>query len=929
MSNALKVTKRIWVLSVLGSMAIGLQAQVVVNTALTPSQLIQDVLLGAGITVSNVTFNGIADPATPQEGTGSFTATGSNLNIPAGIILSSGLAGSIPDVASGFQSDILDGDFFDADLETIADETINDAAVLEFDFVPNGDSVKFRYVFGSEEYPEFVCSYNDAFGFFLSGPGISGPYALGAVNIALVPGTTTPVTIDNVNNGYNNNGDPNDPTCPPVNPDFFINNETGTTVVYDGFTVVLEAKYFVQCGQTYHIKLAIGDAIDQAYDSGVFLEAGSFSSSPFVPSLTPGPGIVGDNIYESCFDMSLNYLRIGSALEADTFQVTYTGTFTNGEDIVPPLPVEVIFPAGVSSIPFLFNAPIDTDGLETITITVVSISECTGDTIENVFNFFIDAPPPLLAVADPFSVDCGGQVEIGAVVTGGYGVYTYDWGNGNTDTTLVVAPLSDTTYPLTVTDVCGLTTTVDVPVIVVPSPNPFAVTFAPALTVQGNSVQESCYEVQLNFSRTGGTAFADTAYVSLSGTSTSGVDYTDIPVQVIFAAGLNTVSIPVTFPQDPDGQETLIITLGDVSICNGGFSELSFTFSITQTPELVVFGGDQFIPCGGSALLQPTTTGGFQPYTYLWENQSTFPNQTVTTNEATIFTVIITDDCGNTAEGAFNVDLLPAPPIQINVVGSDEVIEACESATIVISRPASNTQGDLFVELSYGGMAVEGTDFDGQTSQVITDGSFSSQFVFQPFEDGVPDSGETVVIYASYTDACGRTVSDSVIVTINDAPPIILTTSDITVECGPDSLAITVLAQGGYPGGLDLSWNTGDEGSVTYVQTQTPGVYVVTATDACGRSASATANVFVLCDIVVPNVFSPNGDGQNDRFDIDGILSTTNTVRVFNRWGQIVFEAENYRNNWSASGVPDGTYFYEVIVPREPAPLTGSLTILR
>lgn len=80
--------------------------------------------------------------------------------------------------------------------------------------------------------------------------------------------------------------------------------------------------------------------------------------------------------------------------------------------------------------------------------------------------------------------------------------------------------------------------------------------FAPAPTVTGTTVRESCYEVQLNFRRTGATTFADTAYVTLSGTSTSGEDYTDIPVQVIFAAGVNTVSFPVTFPQDADGQET-------------------------------------------------------------------------------------------------------------------------------------------------------------------------------------------------------------------------------------------------------------------------------------------------------------------------------------------------------------------------------------
>ena len=86
-------------------------------------------------------------------------------------------------------------DHSDPDLEMLSDGPITDAAVLEFDFVPSGDSLKFSYVFASDEYPEFVCSYNDAFGFFLSGPGISGPYTNNAINIALVPTTTMPVLI--------------------------------------------------------------------------------------------------------------------------------------------------------------------------------------------------------------------------------------------------------------------------------------------------------------------------------------------------------------------------------------------------------------------------------------------------------------------------------------------------------------------------------------------------------------------------------------------------------------------------------------------------------------------------------------------------------------------------------------------------------------
>lgn len=906
-------------------MAFGLQAQLVVSTDLTPTQLVQDVLLGTGITVSNVSFNGVPDAGIPQDGTGSFTATGTNLGLPAGIILSTGLAPAIADAQIGFQSDALSPNTTDVDLETIADIEINNATVLEFDFIPNGDSVKFRYVFGSEEYPEFVCQYNDAFGFFLSGPGIFGPYSLGAENIALIPGTTTPVTIDNVNYGYLNNQ--NDPDCPAVNPDYYVDNTGGTSIVYDGFTVVIEAKRFVQCGQTYHIKLAIGDAIDEIYDSGVFLEAGSFSSSPFIPSLTPGPGIVGNTIYESCFDMGLSFIRIGSAAEADTFAVSYGGTFTNGVDIVPSLPSEVIFPAGVTSIPFVFGAPIDEDGQETIIITVVSVSDCTGDTIENVFTFFIDSAPPLVVDVSPFSVDCGDAVDIGVEPSGGYGVFTYLWGDGQTTPTINVAPLVDTSYPVTVTDTCGSFIETTVPVTVIPAPNPFTVNLQPGPTIQGSTVQESCYEVFLNFNRTGGTAFADTAFVTLGGTATSGTDYTELPVEVIFPPGVNTVSFPVNFPMDADGLETLIIQLGDVSICNGGFSTVSFTFSIAQGPTVFALGGNATIACGGSTVLTPTVTGGYQPYSFLWDQGQTTNAITVSPTSPTVYMATVTDDCGNSTQATFNVGLTPPAPLTMTIIGPSALTEACVGTSINIIRPAG-VQGDLVVDMSYTGTASNGQDFTWPATRTIGADLLNVIFPFDALEDGTAEDMENAIITASYTDACGRTVSASVAITIIDAPPIILQTTNTVVDCGPDSVAVSVDASGGF-GSLDIVWNTGDTGPVTWVPVLTGGTYVVTATDDCGRTASAQSVVEVDCEIIIPNVFSPNGDGRNDRFDIEGILNTQNTVRVFNRWGQVIFEATNYRNNWAALDVPDGTYYYEVTVARDPKPHTGHVTILR
>lgn len=906
------------------------QAQLVVNSTLTPAQLVQDVLLGSGITVSNITYNGVLDPATAQPGSASFTQTG-NLGIGLGVLLSTGEPASTIGPEDNFSSDDIGNNGNDPDLEAIMGGNLTNYSILEFDFVPVGDSIKFNYVFGSEEYPSFVCSFNDAFGFFLSGPGIAGPYTNGAVNIAVLPDGTTPVTIANVNSGQGNN--PDDPTCPAVNPEYYVNNTDGQTIAFGGMTVVLTAKSAVQCGQTYHIKLAVADAggsfgdTDTAYDSGVFLEGGSFTSAPFVPTLTPGPGIVGNTIYESCFDMELSFLRLGDLANADTFIVSYSGTFTNGVDIVPALPTEVIFTAGQGLFPIPFTAPIDADVAETLVITVSSFSECTGNTIENEFTFNLNEAPVLSAIGTPFSVDCGDAVDITPEVSGGYGAYTFDWGALGTDATISVAPLSDTSYPVTVNDNCGLSTTVDVPVTVVPAPNPFSASLAQGPTVSGTSVQESCYEVTIIFERSGGTAFADTLYLNINGQAEIGVDFSALPDQIIFPEGESTVSYNVVFFQDDDAAESLILSLGDVSICNGGFSIVDATFLVTQAPALVTVGTSPSIPCGGSATLNGVASGGYAPYTFSWPGGTTGTSLVVSPTTATTYVVEVTDDCDNTAEATFNVDLLPPPPINLSIQGPNTLTEACTPTNLNLIRPVG-VQGDLVVNMSYSGSASNGSDFDQPQQRTITADLFNIIIPFEALEDNVADDDEQVTITASFTDACGRTVTSSVSLSILDAPPIIVTTENYTVPCAEDSLAITAFASGGF-GGLDLEWNTGAVGNVAYANRLVGATYVVTATDDCGRTATASSIVAIDCDIVVPNVFTPNGDGQNDRFEIEGILSTTNTVKVFNRWGQVVFEANNYRNNWGAADIPAGTYFYEVIVDRRDEPYTGHLTILR
>ena len=150
--------------------------------------------------INNITFTG--DPGAVGYFSGGQIF---GFQVPRGIVMSSGFAGTL-DKSNNCESQNASGSTAggsDTDLNALTSLSINDACVIEFDFKPAGDSVKFNYIFGSEEYHDFVnTQFNDVFGFFLSGPGISGPFTNDAINIAEVPGTHNPVSINNVNCGF-------------------------------------------------------------------------------------------------------------------------------------------------------------------------------------------------------------------------------------------------------------------------------------------------------------------------------------------------------------------------------------------------------------------------------------------------------------------------------------------------------------------------------------------------------------------------------------------------------------------------------------------------------------------------------------------------------------------------------------------------------
>jgi hypothetical protein len=301
----------------------------------TPTQLVQNTLLGSGVQLISVSSQGASVAY------GTFNGSSSNIGISSGVILTTGtISGNAngpigPNNAPNAGIDNGSGGYGLLNAIVSPTATFN-ATVIEFTFVPQGDSINFKYVFGSEEYKEYVGSeFNDVFGFFLSGPNPFGP-AYVDKNIALVPGSSTPVAINNVNH-LTNSG-------------YYVDNEDpspGATVQYDGFTKPLIAMAAVIPCSMYTIKIAIADVGDPIYDSGVFLEAHSFSSNGQDVSSEIVGSFSADTLYETCGQGDVTFTISGNTGQPNTVQYQVLGNATEGVDYtISPPGTTVNIPAG-------------------------------------------------------------------------------------------------------------------------------------------------------------------------------------------------------------------------------------------------------------------------------------------------------------------------------------------------------------------------------------------------------------------------------------------------------------------------------------------------------------------------------------------------------------------------------------------------------
>lgn len=229
-----------------------------IDTIVTPTGII-DVLFGPGVSVANLVYTG------DSLAIGKFSDITGTSGIDSGLVLTSGQLYGVPgpnNTMSMTGQNIMPGD---SNLSIMASMTTYDAALIEFDFTPLTDTLMLSFIFGSEEYPEFVGFFNDVFAFWVWEQAATVPY-----NMAIVPGTSTPISINTINNDTNSA--------------YYIDNTNGMVLQADAYTTPITQMYMTTPGQNYHFKIGIADAGDAAYDSYVFIKSKGLLGYAKMPS---------------------------------------------------------------------------------------------------------------------------------------------------------------------------------------------------------------------------------------------------------------------------------------------------------------------------------------------------------------------------------------------------------------------------------------------------------------------------------------------------------------------------------------------------------------------------------------------------------------------------------------------------------------------
>lgn len=884
------------------------QAQITIRANGVTATTMMNKLLGPGV----IGFNAVATCDDSSKGV-FVNAVTSPLIFDSGVVMSSGAVvnGIMPTgfgstgigmagPASGFAS-------WDnpspgaAWLGALTGGTSYDACYFEFDFRPAGDTVKFDYVFGSEEYPGYTCSgFNDPFGFLISGPGYPIPK-----NIALVPGTNIPVCINSINCGPPGGGStaactamgPGSPFCA-----YFIDNAAGTLITHDGITKKLTAIAAVTPCDTYHLKLGISDIGDGVLDSGVWLKAGSLTSTSLTISpvgMHPGDTVAGTQFcVRGCLPGKFIFKRSGSAANPLTIHYVIGGTAINGLDY-SHIDDSVVIPAADSSATvYIFGLPVPPTGPKTVKVYIMAPYTCGGVPVVVDSGVITILDSFHVKILTPDTAICQGQwVNIRAEADT---LLTIHW---TADPTLTSTTILNPTATPSVTNTYTLTgvfpgascpisrASLKVTVYMRPTLNP------------GPPIQITCQgtALQLNVLAAPG-----------------GIPYTYLwtpPTDLDDPTKAN----PKFTPHDSVDRWQHVRVSAPVPNC---YTDTAIFLHVLPN-DFQLFNLDTGI-CAKQLSTYPIRLLGDTEFTYRWTPRFGISNPNVmepVISPQSTMTYTVTASYPHCPDMKHTVQFSIKDP-RVKILSGDTTV----CLGLPMPLPVAVTPKDS----PY-------TFYWTPTANLVDAGP-----TLQPhFFTKTPGKYVYNVVVSSLQDGCADTSK----IEITVAPPVVIgiRPGDTKIKYGE---TIQLEAFRISPDDLVYTWVPND-GSLNNPNINNPVArpldstrYIVYGMNhwGCRDSATVTIDVDIDMNEYIPSAFTPNGDGLNDLFRIRGLrYQRLVDFKVYNRWGQMVYDYKTGdKQGWDGTfqGQPAdmGTYQYVVILGKLGEPervYKGNVTLIR
>ena len=397
--------------------------------------------------------------------------------------------------------------------------------------------------------------------------------------------------------------------------------------------------------------------------------------------------------------------------------------------------------------------------------------------------------------------------------------------------------------------------------------------------------------------------------------------------------------------------------------CGSSSAEANVIVSVAPSPEL----SDVFFCEGDPVVLDPIAIND-PTFTYDWNNGLPSTAE-VNITEAGSYTVVVTNECGNaSATAVVTTELIPNPQLNdaVYCVGQEAVLdpisddqdyyqyswseglpsdsevtinESGEYIVVVSSACGENTSSAVidFVDAIAFELNDETLCLDSQVTLSVPAGIGAVEW-----SDGSTNNTLTVNSPGTYsvtvTSNCGQSFSESAEVNLAIPPSVVIVIDTLRICAGIVEQMNQVYYEGTY---TSVVWTIEDElfSNSEYpnvVSEDIPGelvnIGVPMVVNVIGECGTATDVVFlepIICALWGYNVFSPNDDGLNDVFVVGGSYFFDKIeLKVFNRWGNLVYDDSDYKNDWEANGLEEGTYFYTVNTPEEVT-LSGSFTLVR